>query len=247
MGYKGGMNEIPEHSHDPADIAARLATRPRASYLADAVFGAIDGAVTTFAVVAGSIGAHLSPRVVLILGAANIFADGFSMAAGNFIASRAALEDAARLRAMEERHIANDPKGETVEVREIYRRKGFGGEALDTITRLITSRHRAWIDTMLAEEHGLSIATRAPLKAALAIFAAFIVAGCVPLSPFALGLPNAATISTVATGTVFFVIGSIRSFWSMRPWWRSGLETFFLGFGAAIIAYLIGATIERLV
>ena len=52
-------------------------------YLEEFVYGATDGAVTTFAVVAGVVGASLSPSVVLILGFANLFADGFSMAVGN--------------------------------------------------------------------------------------------------------------------------------------------------------------------
>jgi VIT1/CCC1 family predicted Fe2+/Mn2+ transporter len=72
-----------EHSHDRDAIAARLAEGPKASYLPDAVYGAINGTVTTFAVVSGAIGADLSSRVVLILGAANLLADGFSMAAGS--------------------------------------------------------------------------------------------------------------------------------------------------------------------
>ena len=44
----------------------------------DFVYGATDGSVTTFAVVAGVIGAELSPSIVLILGFATLFADGFS-------------------------------------------------------------------------------------------------------------------------------------------------------------------------
>jgi vacuolar iron transporter family protein len=62
------------------------------SYLGEFVYGAIDGAITTFAVVAGAAGANLSPAIVLILGFANLFADGFSMAASNFLSTRAKLE-----------------------------------------------------------------------------------------------------------------------------------------------------------
>jgi hypothetical protein len=54
-----------EHSHDADAIAARLAEGPRASYLSDAVYGAIDATITTFAIAAGAIGAGLSARVVL--------------------------------------------------------------------------------------------------------------------------------------------------------------------------------------
>jgi len=57
-------------------------------YLAEIVYGAVDGTVTTFAVVAGTFGASLSVKVILILGFSNLFADGFSMAASNYLAMR---------------------------------------------------------------------------------------------------------------------------------------------------------------
>ena len=57
-------------------------------YIGDLVYGANDGIITTFAVVAGVAGAALSPRVIIILGASNLFADGFSMAASNVLAIR---------------------------------------------------------------------------------------------------------------------------------------------------------------
>jgi vacuolar iron transporter family protein len=57
-------------------------------YLPELVYGGIDGTVTTFAVVAGAIGASLSPAVILILGFANLFADGFSMAASNYLSRK---------------------------------------------------------------------------------------------------------------------------------------------------------------
>jgi len=64
----------------------------RASFLKDAVFSASDGLVTTFAVVAGSLGAELSLSVIVILGFANLFADGFSMASGNYIGYKSQTE-----------------------------------------------------------------------------------------------------------------------------------------------------------
>lgn len=64
---------------------ANLSVLEKATLLRDAVFGANDGIVTTFAVVAGSQGARLSSEIVIILGLANLFADGVSMATGNFL------------------------------------------------------------------------------------------------------------------------------------------------------------------
>ena len=61
-------------------------------YLAEVVYGANDGIVTTFAVVSGVAGAALNPSIVLILGAANLFADGFSMGMSNFLSRRSELD-----------------------------------------------------------------------------------------------------------------------------------------------------------
>ena len=61
-------------------------------YLPDLVYGANDGIITTFAVVFGVVGASLSERVILILGFANLLADGFSMGASNYLARRSDVE-----------------------------------------------------------------------------------------------------------------------------------------------------------
>lgn len=57
-------------------------------YIRDIVYGANDGIVTTFAVVAGVTGGDLSTRAVLIVGAANLFADSLSMGVGNYLSIR---------------------------------------------------------------------------------------------------------------------------------------------------------------
>ena len=78
-----------EHGHSIEEIQSRIAQQSSESHLKDFVFGGIDGAVTTFAIVAGVEGAGLSPTVVVILGFANVFADGFSMAVGNYSGTKA--------------------------------------------------------------------------------------------------------------------------------------------------------------
>lgn len=61
-------------------------------YLAEVIYGANDGIVTTFAVVSGVAGAALNPSIVLILGAANLFADGFSMGMSNYLSRRSEID-----------------------------------------------------------------------------------------------------------------------------------------------------------
>lgn len=141
-----------EHAHSPEEIAKRLEQGPQANYLRDWVFGGIDGAVTTFAIVAGVAGAALSTNVILILGAANLLADGFSMAAGNYSGVKAERDDYNRLREMELRHIAVAPEGEREEVRQIFAAKGFDGEDLERAVDVITSCQERWVKVMLEEE-----------------------------------------------------------------------------------------------
>jgi VIT1/CCC1 family predicted Fe2+/Mn2+ transporter len=63
-------------------------------YLPDLIYGANDGIVTTLAVISGVVGASLSNRIILILGFANLLADGFSMGASNVLARRSETESA---------------------------------------------------------------------------------------------------------------------------------------------------------
>lgn len=242
------MTESPgiEHEHSPEAIAERLGKGPQTNYLRDWVLGGIDGAVTTFAVVAGVAGADLSTRIILILGAANLLADGFSMAAANFSGVKAENDDIRRLKDMEARHIALAPGGEREEVRQIFAAKGFEGDDLERAVEVITCDEDRWIQLMLEEEHGAPKAERSPLKAALATFSAFAVCGAVPLLPF---FWNANTASlapaTIMTGAVFFGIGALKSKWSTARWWKSGLETFTIGMVAAGVAYAAGAILKN--
>lgn len=230
-----------EHSHKPQEIAKRLAEGSRPSYLRDWVYGGIDGAVTTFAIVAGVVGAALSANIVIILGLANLIADGVSMAAGNYSATKTEHDELAHRREMEKRHIALDPDGEREEIRQIFAAKGFEGETLEKAVEAITSDRERWISTMITEEFGLTETVRDAKMSAWATFAAFVACGAVPLLPFFL-LPQqqAATLALVLTTIVFFLIGSMKSRWSLTSWWRSGLETMAIGCGAAGIAFGIG-------
>jgi vacuolar iron transporter family protein len=236
-----------EHGHHPGEIAERLEKGPKASYLRDLVYGGIDGTVTTFAIMAGVVGADLSAGVVIVLGIANLLADGFSMAAANYSSTKTEIEEYEQVRRMEERHVDLAPEGEREEVRQIFRAKGFEGTALDSAVEVITEHRELWIDTMMTEEHGMPPINRSPVRSALYTFLAFVLCGSVPILAYLLGLNHPLPVAMAMTGATFFAIGSLRSRWSPTPWWQAGLETFVIGMAAAGVAFLVGYLLQGLI
>lgn len=214
----------------------------------DFVYGSTDGAVTTFAVVAGVVGAGLSPSIILILGFSNLFADGFSMAIGNYLGSKSHKEYIEKERRREEWEIDNLVEQEKQEIRDIYTKKGFKDELLDEITSVITSRRKVWIDTMMKEELGLIEDKKQPLDAAITTFAAFNVVGLIPLFPFVFLHLSGFEISTgyafiysvVFTGISFFLIGIVRGKIVNKSLLRTGINTLAVGGIAASVAYIVG-------
>ena len=235
-----------EHEHSPDAIRRRLESGPKHNYLRDWIYGGIDGAVTTLAVVTGVAGAQLSSWIIVALGFANLFADGFSMAASNYLGTRSEHDDWRRLQDIENRHIDLAPEGEREEIRQIFERKGFEGEELGRIVELITADRQRWVQTMLMDEYGLPHAVRSPWIAALCTFTAFLICGLVPLLPYLFVSEHSLRLSAIMTGFVFFAIGSIKSKWSTSSWWHSGFTTFAVGAIAASLAYFIGLIIKQL-
>ena len=181
-----------------------------------------------------------------MLGFANLFADGFSMAASNFLGTKAEHDDWHRLEAIENRHIDLAPEGEREEVRQIFQLKGFEGEDLKRIVELVTANRKRWVRTMLTEEYGLPQEVRSPWIAAISTFTAFLVCGLVPLVPYLLGASESLVLSSIMTASVFFAIGSVKSKWSTTSWWRSGLTTLLVGAIAAALAYVTGVMLKGL-
>lgn len=161
-------------------------------YVRELVYGANDGVITTFAVVAGVAGGGLSLRVVLIIGAANLIADGLSMAVGNYLSIRS---------------------------------------------------HESVLEAQdLPEEEAH------PGRHALATFAAFVIAGALPLLPYALPVQFADrfALSIGFTLLALFGIGASRALIGEARWWAAGLEMLGLGALVAVVAHACGAVVARL-
>lgn len=218
-------------------------------YIGDFVYGANDGIITTFAVVAGASGASLSYGIILILGFANLFADGFSMGASNYLGKKSEHDFAKAQRKKEDWEIDNLRDLEVEEVREIYKRKGFTGKDLDRAVEIITSDRKVWLDTMMKDELGIIEGdSDDPKKHGTATFVAFVIAGFFPLIPYFFSHGgNAFFYSALIGATTLFVIGSLRTLITAVTWWRGGLEMLGVGSTAAVVAYVSGVIIERLI
>ena len=122
-------------------------------------------------------------RVALILGLANLCADGFSMGVSNYQKAASELQRVAQAREIEARHIDEVPEGEREEIRQVFAQKGFTGPLLEDVVAVITQERNRWVETMLTEEFGLPLAGPVPWKAALVTFTSFFLAGLLPLVP----------------------------------------------------------------
>lgn len=239
--------------HTPEEISRRLDRGVVHSYLKDLVYGAIDGTVTTFAVVAGVAGASLPSGVVIVLGCANLLGDGFSMAAGNFLGTRAERQLRALARGQEYHHIRDFPEGEREEIRQIFARKGFSGAELESTVAVITADVERWVDTMVQEELGHSLAGPDPWRAAVATFFSFCFVGALPLLSFVINwlipgsIENPFFVSTGLTAAAFFAVGALKGKYVAHPWYLAGAETLAVGGVAAGLAYWVGVMLKRLV
>lgn len=234
------------HGHEEEEIKRRLESPSKKGLAKDIVYGGVDGIITTFAVVAGVEGAQLEPRVAMILGAANLLADGFSMAASNYMSVKTENEEKQMIVDFEKTQIKNEPHGEKEEIKQIYQKKGFEGELLDQVTHKVTQNEKVWVDTMVNEEYGIIPEWEKPLRPALATFTSFLFFGSIPLLPFLFKVQDHFLVGTVASLFAFFLVGSLKSRWSLEKPFVSGFKTMGIGATAALIAYYIGKFLGQL-
>ena len=222
-------------------------------YLGEFVYGSIDGSVTTFAVVAGAVGANFDPAIIVILGLANLLADGFSMSVGSFLSAKAEQANFEKHRNIELWEIDTWPEREVQEIRDIYAAKGFEGELLEEVVRVITADKDRWADEMMHGEHQLIPETKSPLGVGLVTFGSFFVVGFIPLAAYIWhfispveSVDQLMVISSVLTLLAFTIIGYLKSYVTQSSPWRGMMETVLLGSSASLLAYLAGNFLEKL-
>jgi VIT1/CCC1 family predicted Fe2+/Mn2+ transporter len=220
-----------------------------------AVYGANDGIITTFAVVAGVAGAGLSPSIVLILGIANLIADGLSMGIGDYLGERSERKHKKYQYAVEKWEVQNIPKEEKAELIEYFASRGVKSSEAHDLANIITKYPKLWTELGFIDEMGeVPNFDGGVWKTGLMTFFAFLIAGSLPLLPYFLefiGVPilesQQFNLSIVSTACALFFVGSLRTLITKGRWWLNGLEMLGIGAIAATVAYFLGAVIEGMV
>ncbi len=157
-------------------------------------------------------------------------------------------------RKQEEWEIDNLQDEEKEEIRDIYRKKGFKDELLEEIVRIITSRRKVWVDTMMKEELGLIEDEKKPVDSSVSTFLGFNVIGIIPLIPFIIFFAfdsnlnlDAFLFSTISVAIAFFIVGMIKAKIVKKSKIRSGIYTLIIGGIAATVAYMVGYGLNFLV
>ena len=221
-------------------------------YLGEFVYGGIDGCITTFAVVAGAVGGKLDTSVMLILGFANLFADGFSMSVGAFLSARSNDKMYEKLLKEESYEVQYNKEEGREEIRQIYVEKGFEGKLLDDVVEKITSDKEVWIDEMMRSELDMQKEKRSNLWIGLSTFISFLLIGFIPLIVYVIDFIHPLSIdrflwTCILAGVGFITVGYFKARLTKQHVFKSVGETLALGGVAALIAYFLGFYLEQLI
>ena len=225
---------IPNHHHRAVN----------GGWLRPAVFGAMDGLVSNFALIAGMDGGTSSgSRVVVLAGLAGLAAGSFSMAAGEYTSVASQRELALAEIELERREIAEHTAAERDELADAYRARGIAPELADEVAGQVHQDPEMALEEHVRTELGIDLNDLpSPLLAAGSSFLSFAVGAVLPLIPYLLGAGNvlpALIISLLA----LFACGAIVSRVTARSWWYSGLRQLVLGALAAAVTYAIGSAV----
>ena len=226
-------NERVQHEH--SDVTG--------GWLRPAVFGASDGLVSNFALIAGVTGGNADNKAVLLAGLAGLAAGAFSMAAGEYISVRSQAEQALAEIDVERRELAARPHAEQRELAQMYVAKGLEPELAHEVARQLSRDPATALDVHVREELGLDPdALPSAMLAAGSSFASFAVGAFLPVLPYLLGATGLlpALLLTVAG---LFLCGAFVTRLTPRPWWYGGGRQVVVGAIAAAVTYGVGSLV----
>jgi VIT1/CCC1 family predicted Fe2+/Mn2+ transporter len=242
-----------EMEHDEPTFHKSLSfTKRFENYLGEFVYGGIDGSITTFAVVAGAVGAGLDSAIIIILGFANLLADGLAMSIGAYLAAKTQNETYQKHKKIEYWEVDNLPEKEREEIEKIYAAKGFEGELLQKVVDTLTADRDRWVSVMMKEELNMVEEERSPIWIGLSTYISFVLVGLLPLLLYVWDSISKLQLdlflwTSILTGMGFLCIGVLKAKVTQTKMLKSIAETLFLGAIAAVVAYYVGDLLEQLI
>ncbi|CNG50158.1 Membrane protein [Mycobacterium tuberculosis] len=226
---------VPEHHHQHRDVTG--------GWLRPAVFGAMDGLVSNFALIAGVAGGQVSQKVVLLAGLAGLAAGAFSMAAGEYISVASQSELAEAEIEVERLELARHPAAEERELAEVFEARGVDPATAAEVARQLSRDPDEALQVHTKEELGVTPGDLpSPVLAAGSSFLSFAVGAVLPVLPYLLGATTLWPAAIVAA-LGLFLAGALVARITTRPWWFGGARQLLFGAAAAGITYLVGALI----
>ena len=222
-------------SHEHSDVTG--------GWLRPAVFGASDGLVSNFALIAGVSAGSDDSKAVLLAGLAGLAAGAFSMAAGEFISVRSQAEQAMAEIDLERRELERNPRGEEVELAQMYVAKGLDPELARQVARQLSRDPHRVLGVHVREELGISEDDLPSARlAAGSSFASFAIGALLPVLPYLFG---ATTLwpSLLLTLAGLFLCGAFVTRLTPRPWWYGGLRQTAVGAVAAAVTFGVGSLV----
>jgi VIT1/CCC1 family predicted Fe2+/Mn2+ transporter len=212
-------------------------------WLRPAVFGAMDGLVSNFALIAGVAGGQASQQVVLLAGLAGLAAGAFSMAAGEYISVASQSELAEAEIEVERLELDRHPQAELRELTQVFIDRGVDHDVAAKVAEQLSRDPEDALEVHAAAELGVTPGDLpSPVLAAASSFASFAVGAALPVLPYLFGTGSLWPAAVIAA-LGLFLAGALVAKITNRPWWFGGLRQLAFGAAAALITYGFGALI----
>ena len=213
-------------------------------WLRPTVFGAMDGLVSNFALIAGmAAGSHSNLKSVVLAGFAGLGAGAFSMAAGEYVSVRSQSELALAEVEVERSEIESNPLAEQEELAQLYESRGLEPALAAEVARQLSKNKDEVLGVHAREELGIDPADLpSPWVASGSSLLSFAVGAFLPLLPYILGATSLVpTIVVAAAG--LFLAGALVSRVTARSWWYSGLRQLAVGAIAGALTFGLGSLV----
>jgi VIT1/CCC1 family predicted Fe2+/Mn2+ transporter len=231
-----------------------LGSRPRierASRIRELVLGAQDGLVGTVGLLTGLAVANVAggSKTIAVAGFAEMAASALSMAAGVFLSSQAENDLYRGAIADELAEMEDHPEVERLELQYLLEEEGISIDDARTVSEILARHPHSHVRMTVEKELGLAFGEhRTAVGDALVVGAMFIAAAWVPVFPYlAWDVHTALAVSLGATAAALIVVGVLKARIAGLRRVQSGLQVLAIGGGAALIGFVVGELIPRLI